>query len=137
MTDTATMLLFAAGIPLGAGVVLWWMLRPPLASLCPDGTQEITLVVRGGYDPARFRARFAVPLRIHFERRDDEECGDRVFFPDFRIERVLHPSVSTTIELTPDRYGEFLFTCGNGVYHGILTVSPGRLVGLRDLLPRR
>jgi Cu+-exporting ATPase len=128
------MLLITACVLL-AGVVLWWVRRPPRASLSPDGTQEITLVVRGGYDPARFRARLGVPLRIHFERRDDEECGNRVFFPDFRIERALHPSASTTVELTPDRYGEFLFTCGNGIYHGILLVLPDRLTGLRRLLP--
>ncbi len=134
MTGSAAMLLITACV-LVAGVVLWWVRRPPLASLSPDGTQEVTLVVRGGYDPASFRARRGVPLRIHFERRDDEECGNRVFFPDFRIERALHPSASTTVELTPDRYGEFLFTCGNGIYHGILLVLPDRLTGLRRLLP--
>jgi plastocyanin domain-containing protein len=134
MTGSAAMLLIAACVLL-AGVALWWTRRPPLASLSPDGTQEITLVVSGGYDPARFRARLGAPLRIHFERRDDEECGNRVFFPDFRIERALRPSARTTVELTPDRYGEFLFTCGNGIYHGILSVSPGRLAGLRRFLP--
>jgi Cu+-exporting ATPase len=111
------------------------MRRPPLASLSPDGTQEITLVVRGGYHPASFRARLDVPLRIHFERRDDEECGNRAIFPDFEIERALRSAVSTTVEITPDRYGTFLFTCGNGSYHGILLVSPDRLAGLRRRLP--
>ena len=119
MTGASTVLLVAAGILFGAGVLRWWMKRPPLASLSPDGTQEIALVVRNGYDPARFRARLDVPLHIHFERRDDEECGTRVFFPDFRIERALRPRANTTVELTPDRYGEFLFTCEHGIYHGM------------------
>jgi plastocyanin domain-containing protein len=137
MSDAATILLVAVGILLSGGVVLWRTRRPPLASLSKDGTQEITLVAHEGYKPARFRARLGVPLHIHFERRDDEPCGNRVFFPDFRIERPLHPLASTTVELTPNRYGEFLFTCENGIYYGALMVSPGLLVSLQDLFRRR
>jgi plastocyanin domain-containing protein len=99
-----------------------WRRRSPTARECGDGTQEITICVCGCYSPDRFRARRGVPLRIHFARDDDADHADHVFFPDFGVERSLPRGRTTTVELVPERRGEFMFTSGEGIYAGVFKV---------------
>lgn len=118
LAAVAVIVAFAAGV--------WWLRRSRSAVLRPDGTQEITILVKGKYQPQAFRARLGVPLRINFVRDEDEDCSRWVIFPDFGVERTLPAYRTTTVELTPDREGDFLFTCRMGMYHGSLIVVPDR-----------
>ena len=43
-------------------------------------------------------------------------------FPDFNVSKQLPAFATTTVEFTPDREGEFAFTCGMGMLHGKLIV---------------
>lgn len=92
----------------------------------------MTIHVEGSYRPPSFAARAGVPLRLHFVRDEDNACSDRVFIPDFSIEKWLPAHRATTIELLPEWRGEFLFTCRNGIYIGLMKVRERR--SLRQLL---
>ena len=43
---------------------------------------------------------------------------------NFEIERRLPARTTTTVELLPERPGEVLFTCKNGVFIGNIKVRP-------------
>src|SRR3972149_463096 len=98
MTLLVPLLLPGAAIGL-AGVALWRLRQPRVASARSDGTQEIAVLVKGKYDPQRFRARMGMPLRIRFIRDEDDDCSRWVVFPDFGIERDIPAFRTTTVEL--------------------------------------
>ena len=100
--------------------------RPQRARLGADGVQDVSIIVRRRYRPAAIVVRCGVPLRLKFVRDEDSPCSQTVIFPDFGISRSLPAHRTTAIELTPDRAGEFLFTCEMGMYQGILIVTPKR-----------
>jgi predicted small metal-binding protein len=100
--------------------------RPARARLTADGAQEATIVVRERYGPAVIVARNGVPLRLRFVRDEENPCSQKVIFPDFGISRSLPAYRTTTIEIAPQRKGEFLFTCEMGMYQGTLVVDGGR-----------
>jgi Cu+-exporting ATPase len=88
------------------------------------GFQEVEISVKGGYSPSLIRVRQGVPLRLVFDRQERGECTSEVVFPDFRIRRSLPAFARTTIDLTPERSGEFGFACGMNMVHGTLLVEP-------------
>jgi len=96
--------------------------RPQRAHLRADGVQEAKVIVRERYRPAAIVARRGVPLRLRFVRDEDNPCSQKVIFPDFGISRSLAAHRTTTVEVTPNSEGEFLFTCEMGMYQGTLIV---------------
>lgn len=89
-----------------------------------SGVQEINVTVRGGYSPDRIVVREGVPLRLNFYRDETASCSEEIVFGDFGIARHLAPFQTTSIEFTPDKSGEFTFTCGMNMMRGKLLVSP-------------
>ena len=116
---------------LGAGIlaiawVLWYFLLAQrsagVARPVASGVQEITVTVRGGYDPAVIEVQAGRPVRLVFDRKETSGCSEEVMFPAFRIRRFLPPNQPTAIEFTPERAGEYEFTCGMGMLRGKLLV---------------
>lgn len=101
-----------------------WLPSTVDATVGPDGVQEVAVVVHGGYRPARIRVRAGIPVRLVFDRREDDPCSARVFFSEPRIERALPPFAATTVAFTPRRVGDHLFTCEEGRFRGRLAVVP-------------
>ena len=73
------------------------------------GLQEVEITVKGGYSPSVIRVQEGVPLRLVFDRQERGECTSEVVFPDFRLRRSLPAFARTTIDLMPERSGEFLY----------------------------
>ncbi|MGH2726244.1 MAG: heavy metal translocating P-type ATPase, partial [Actinomycetota bacterium] len=69
------------------------------------------------------RVRQGVPLRLVFDRQENSDCSSRVVFPDFGVSKSLRAFGKTTVELLPDRSGEFGFACGMNMLHGTLVVE--------------
>ncbi len=88
------------------------------------GPQEVTIVVAGGYSPDRVIARRGAPLRLVFDRQESSPCSDEVVLPEFQIRRDLPAFAKTTIEVVPQRAGEFPFSCGMNMLHGKIRVVP-------------
>jgi len=108
-----------------SGILGWFFFGPKKAHAATQlgNLQEVTVTVKGGYSPDLVRVRQGVPLRIVFDRQESGECTSRVVFPDFALNRSLSAYGQTTVELLPDRVGEFGFACGMNMVHGRLIVE--------------
>jgi Cu+-exporting ATPase len=108
------------------GALAWFFFGPRrarAAELVGD-LQQVSATVRGGYSPDLVRVRQGVPLRTVFDRQESGECTSRVVFPDFAVNRALPAFAQTTVQLAPDRAGEFGFASGLNMVHGTLVVEP-------------
>jgi plastocyanin domain-containing protein len=88
------------------------------------GVQEVKVTVKGGYDPDVIVVKQGQPVRFDFYRDETASCSDRVVLGDFGIARDLPAFKTTSVEFTPDRTGEFTFTCGMNMMRGKLVVEP-------------
>jgi Cu+-exporting ATPase len=120
----AEILVTVGGALLSAGLV-WFFFGPRGSTRAEvrDGVQEVDVTVKGGYSPSVIKVREGVPLRLTFDRQESGECTSEVVFPDFRIRRTLPAYARTTVDLLPERSGEFLFACGMNMVHGTLLVE--------------
>jgi Cu+-exporting ATPase len=96
--------------------------RETAARASEGGSQEVTIVVSGGYDPDLVVARKDVPLKLIFDRRENSPCSDEVVLPEFEIRRELPAFQKTEIDVLPKRVGEFPFSCGMNMLHGKIKV---------------
>lgn len=87
------------------------------------GVQEIKVIVKGGYDPDVILVKKGVPVRIDFYRDETESCSEEIVFGDFNIRKSLSAYKTTPIEFTPEKAGEYTFTCGMGMMRGKLIVE--------------
>lgn len=117
------------GILIDAGILgllfvyLKFGLRRSAKTKEKEGVQEVEVVVKGVYAPNVIEAKKGEKLRISFKRDEDTSCSEYVIIPDFKIRKRLPAFETTTVELTPDRAGEFDFTCSMGMYTGKLIVK--------------
>lgn len=87
------------------------------------GTQEVTITVQGGYEPAEVKLKRGIPARLVFDRRETSGCSEEVVIPDFGVRKFLPAFQKTTIELKPETAGSFEFTCGMSMLRGRLVVE--------------
>ena len=107
--------------------VLWYFFGEKervAASVTSSGVQEVKVTVKGGYEPDVIVVKQGQPVRLDFYRDETASCSDRVLFGDFGIARDLPAFKTTSVEFTPDKSGEFTFTCGMNMMRGKLVVEP-------------
>jgi len=94
------------------------------SNLNADGTQVVDLKVEGGYSPGTLVVKKGVPLTININRPESNNpCSKWIIFPDFGIQKDLPDNGKTTIQLNPDRAGEYTFYCGMQMIVGKLKVE--------------
>lgn len=107
------------------GLEIWWFLfskpKAKKANQTHD-TQELKIIVDGGYEPNRITVNSGQLVRLQFYRKDPSHCLDKVLFPDFNISKDLPLEKTTTIEFTPEKPGEYTFSCGMNMVRGTLEV---------------
>jgi plastocyanin domain-containing protein len=125
--DASEIIVVIAGIA-AIGLVLWYFFgekQRVVATVTAGGVQEIKVTVKGGYDPDLIVVKQGQPVRLNFYRDETSSCSDRVIFGDFGIARDLPAFKTTSIDFTPDKTGEFTFTCGMNMMRGKLVVEQG------------
>ncbi len=108
------------------GLELWWFLFSKTKAAQAEanqGVQEITITVDGGYEPSRVVVNTGQPVRLKFLRRDPSSCLEQVLLPDFHIAQDLDLNQVTPVEFTPDKPGQYPFTCGMNMYRGVVEVQ--------------
>jgi plastocyanin domain-containing protein len=126
MMDSTEIVVVIAGVALIA-FVLWYFFgeRERIAARAgAGGVQEIDIIVKGGYSPDVVVVRAGSLVRLNFYRDETASCSDRVIFGDFGVARDLPAFKTTPVEFTPDRAGEFTWTCGMNMLRGKLVVEP-------------
>jgi plastocyanin domain-containing protein len=109
----------------GVGVIAWvnwyfFLADRGMASavMTGSGTQEVTVTVKGGYQPATIHVRHGAPVRLVFDRQENSSCSEEVVLGDFGIRRRLPAFRKTTVEFTPEKAGTYDFSCGMSMMHG-------------------
>src|SRR5262245_11780763 len=124
--DTSQIIVTLAGLAAIAGVVRYFFLgerQRATAAVGAGGVQEIRVLVKGGYEPDVIVVERGRPVRLDFYRDETAACSETVVFSDFGIARPLPAFQTTAIEFTPERAGEFTFTCGMNMMRGKLIVE--------------
>ncbi|MEK7631634.1 MAG: cupredoxin domain-containing protein [Patescibacteria group bacterium] len=88
-----------------------------------SGVQEATVVVKGAYSPNTITLQAGKPVALTFDRQEDVECSRFVTIDGLKIRQDLPAHQKTTIRFTPEKVGEYSFTCDMGMYQGRLIVQ--------------
>lgn len=122
--DTGQIAVLVGGILLIV-LTLWYFFgerRSAVASAAAGGVQEVKVTVKGGYSPDTIVVSAGRPVRLDFYRDETNSCSEQVIFGDFGIARDLPAFQTTPIEFTPEKPGEYTFTCGMNMLRGKLIV---------------
>lgn len=87
------------------------------------GIQEVAVNVKGGYTPDVIVVKAGKPLRMHFTRHESSSCSEMVLFPDFNLSAKLPEGQEVTLELLPEKPGEYGFQCQMGMLRGKLIIE--------------
>lgn len=123
--SVAQIIVTAAGLLLIAGVA-WFFWGPrghgTAAAIGSSGVQEATILVKGAYTPDVIVVEHGKPVRLTFDRQETAACSEKVVLPDFHRQAELPEGQLVPVEFTPERPGEYEFTCGMGMLHGKIVV---------------
>lgn len=84
---------------------------------------EVDIKVEGGYSPEVISIPKGKPTKINFFRTDPTECLSEVVLADFKIRKQLPLNQKISIEVNPQKSGEYKFSCGMNMYHGKIIVK--------------
>jgi len=107
------------------GFVVWWFWmgkRSKAAVIAGSDVVEI-IVEDGVYKPDAIKVKVGQPITLRFLRKDESPCSKVVLFSDFNQSAELPVGEPYDITLTPDKPGEFEFTCQMAMYRGRLIVD--------------
>ncbi|MBI2327692.1 cupredoxin domain-containing protein [Candidatus Curtissbacteria bacterium] len=104
----------------GMGFTYWFFLMKKEDVVSVTDSTDIT--VEGGYIPSVISIPKRKTTKINFTRRDPSSCLEEVVLSDFKIRKFLPMNQKVTIEVTPQKTGEFPFSCGMNMFHGKIIV---------------
>lgn len=89
----------------------------------PSGeVQEITMVQNAyGYSPASFTVKKGQPVRWVIDSKDSYSCASSILLAKYGINANLKPG-KNIFEFTPTQAGNLKFSCGMGMYSGVIKV---------------
>jgi plastocyanin domain-containing protein len=86
-------------------------------------TDSVKIIVEGGYRPNTIQIPKGKTTKISFTRKDPSSCLEEVVLSDFKIKKFLPLNQKVTIEITPQKSGQFGYECGMNMYHGKIIVK--------------
>lgn len=86
-------------------------------------TDSVDIIVEGGYTPNIIQIPKGKTTKISFTRKDPSSCLEEVVLGDFKIRKFLPLNKKVTVEVTPQKEGEFGFACGMNMFHGKIIVN--------------
>lgn len=96
----------------------------PITAGAKPRPQRLTVkITQRGFEPDTLKLRRGVQARITFLRTTDQTCATEIVLRDFGIRRSLPLNQPVVITLTPNKRGEFIFTCGMNMMRGKLIVQ--------------
>ena len=86
-------------------------------------SSSVDIIVEGGYSPNVIAIPKGKTTKINFIRKDSNSCLEEVVLGDFHIRKYLPLNQKITVELTPQKSGEFKYSCGMNMFHGKIIVK--------------
>ena len=108
------------------GAELWWFMFSKTKSQkarVEQGIQSVDILVDGGYTPDRIEVTAGEPVQLNFYRKDPSSCLEQVLLPDFNKALDLTLDRTTSVEIVPEKPGEYTFTCGMNMYRGVVVAE--------------
>ncbi|MEC4722279.1 cupredoxin domain-containing protein [Noviherbaspirillum sp. CPCC 100848] len=123
--DAFELSVVAGGVLLIA-FILWYFFgerKAVSAQTSESGVQEIRVTVKGGYSPDLIVVKRDKPVRLDFYRDENASCSEQLIIGDFGIAKALPAFKTTPVQFTPERPGEYTFTCGMNMMRGKIIVT--------------
>ena len=114
------------GLALIAFIVWFFWLKKSkgtAASVGSSGVQEAMILVKGGYTPDVIVVKAGRPVRLNFRREETASCSEMLLLPAFGKSVKLPTGENVAVEFTPDKPGEYPFSCQMGMFRGRLIVE--------------
>ncbi len=109
------------------GFIIWffWLKKSKgtAASVGSSGVQEAMILVKGGYTPDIIVVKAGRPVRLNFRREETASCSEMLLLPAFSKSVKLPTGEDVAVEFTPDKPGEYPFSCQMGMFRGRLIVE--------------
>jgi len=103
------------------GFTYWFFLKKKDREISVK--DEVDIVVEGGYSPNIISIPKGKTTKLNFIRKDSNSCLEEVVLGDFKVRKYLPLNQKITIELTPQKAGEFGYSCGMNMFHGKIIVK--------------
>ena len=111
------------GILLIAFIVWWFWVYRAKSEASVEGDKIDIIVDAGVYEPSIIHAPLGKPITLRFHRKDQSPCAEKVLFDGLDLSADLPVDKPYELSFTPDKKGEFEFTCQMAMYRGKLVVD--------------
>ena len=99
----------------------WFFLMRPENEVAVT-SDSVDITVDGGYTPEIISIPKGKTTKLNFFRKDPSSCLEEVILSDFKIRKALPLNQKLTIPITPQKEGEYVFSCGMNMFHGKIRV---------------
>ena len=97
---------------------------PPVEAALVGGVQEVTINAQNnGYTPPNWTVQSGTPIRVRLVTNNTLGCTRTFTIPSLGIQEVLPLSGETVIDLPGQAPGNVYFSCGMGMYTGVIRIS--------------
>jgi plastocyanin len=89
-----------------------------------EGSPKVKMkVTPTGYSPNVIRVKKGVPVELEIDNPLENSCLSTFTMPDFNINNVNLKVGTTNLSFTPDKTGEYTFSCGMQMFKGTIIVE--------------
>ncbi|MFJ5761349.1 cupredoxin domain-containing protein [Neobacillus sp. NPDC093182] len=81
------------------------------------------MVTPTGYSPNVIKVKKGIPVELNITNPGDNSCFSTFMMPDFNLNNVNLKAGTTNLTFTPDKEGEYTFTCGMNMFKGTIIVE--------------
>lgn len=122
---TAQLIVNLIGLSAVAWIVwyFWLQRKEGVAAAVVGGVQEVSVTVKGGYEPDTIVVKAGAPVRLNFTRRESSLCSEMVIFGGIDRSAKLPEGATVAVEFTPETPGEIPFQCQMGMLRGKVVVT--------------
>lgn len=85
-------------------------------------SDSVDIIVEGGYQPEVISVPKGKTTKLNFTRKDPSSCLEEVVLGDFKVRKTLPLNQTVTIPITPQKEGEYVYSCGMNMFHGKIKV---------------
>jgi heme/copper-type cytochrome/quinol oxidase subunit 2 len=81
------------------------------------------MITPTGYTPNVIKVKKGVPVELNITNPGDNSCFSTFMMPDFDLNNVNLKAGTTKLSFTPDKEGEYTFSCGMNMFKGTVIVE--------------